>query len=109
MSDKTDALQLDEAPVRLCCGQRHFGVVCPDGKVMCCLCFHRFAQHDLNVTEDGTPEDVCKPCAEWEKRSLDERARILRERGEGPEKTAREIIIDAHEMVREAYEEATWD
>lgn len=101
MSDEPEALQLDQAPVRLCCGQRHFGVVCPDGKVMCCLCFHRFAQEDLNVREDGEKEDVCKPCAEWEKTSLEERSRILRER-EGPDKTASEI-------VREQYEVMPWD
>jgi hypothetical protein len=51
------------APVRLCCMQRHYGPLCPDGKVMCCLCFGRFALGDLNETEDGTPEDVCRECA----------------------------------------------
>ena len=54
------------APVRLCCGQKHFGPQCPDGKVMCCLCFDRFEIADLNVTADGNPEDVCKKCAEKE-------------------------------------------
>ena len=56
-------MKLDRPPVRLCCGQRHYGAVCPDGKVMCCLCFSRFEIAELNVTEDGTPEDVCRPCA----------------------------------------------
>lgn len=50
------------APVRLCCGQRHYGAQCPDGKVMCCLCFGRFPVEELNVT-DGSPEDVCVTCA----------------------------------------------
>lgn len=53
----------DEPPVRLCCGQRHYGPQCPDGKVMCCLCFERFEVSQLNICEDGRPEDVCKPCA----------------------------------------------
>ena len=51
------------APVRLCCGQRHFGVICPDGKVMCCLCFRSVSQDKLNVI-DGVKENVCKECAE---------------------------------------------
>lgn len=54
---------LNEAPVRLCCGQRHYGVVCPDGMVMCCLCFFRFKVEDLAIEED-TPIDICKPCYE---------------------------------------------
>lgn len=53
---------LNEPPTRLCCGQKHYGVQCPDGKVMCCLCFDRFEVKDLTLTEDGTPEDVCKSC-----------------------------------------------
>ena len=56
--------ETDQAPLRLCCFQRHYGPVCPDGKVMCELCFDRFAISDLHVTVDGTPEDVCKVCAE---------------------------------------------
>lgn len=55
----------ESAPVRLCCMQRHHGTVCPDGKVMCCLCFDRFDIADLNK-HDGDPEDVCLPCAEHE-------------------------------------------
>ncbi len=53
-------------PFRLCCGQSHNGAVCPDGKIMCCLCFSRFEVRELNVTSDGTPEDVCAPCARKE-------------------------------------------
>lgn len=60
-------------PVRLCCGKRHSGVVRPDGLVMCCLCFSRFPKSELNITEDGTPEDVCRECAEGE-RSFRDRA-----------------------------------
>jgi hypothetical protein len=60
----------DLPPVRLCCFERHFGSVCPDGKVMCELCFDRFPIEDLNVTDDGTPEDVCKRCAAAERERL---------------------------------------
>lgn len=58
---------MNDAPVRLCCGQKHYGMVCPDGKVMCCLCFNRVSQDELNVTSGGMKEDVCKSCAEKEK------------------------------------------
>lgn len=58
---------VSHAPVRLCCGQRHFGVVCPDGRVMCCLCFERCEQGELNVASDGQKENVCKKCAEEER------------------------------------------
>jgi hypothetical protein len=53
-------------PVRLCCGQRHGGVQCLDGLVMCAVCFHRFPVEGLHVTGDGVPEDVCLGCAELE-------------------------------------------
>ena len=59
-------LKMVDEPARLCCGKRHFGPVCPDGMVMCCLCFDRFEVSNLNVSEDGTPENVCKECAEME-------------------------------------------
>jgi hypothetical protein len=59
----SDAL---EAPMRLCCGQRHFGPVCPDGLVMCCLCFKRVNQDNLNITSEGK-ENVCRKCAQKEK------------------------------------------
>lgn len=51
------------APIRLCCGERHFGPVCPDSKVMCCLCFKRFASDALAfdpVIESKV--DVCQAC-----------------------------------------------
>lgn len=57
-----------EPPVRLCCYQRHNGPVCPDGKVMCCLCFNRFEQTELWVDGDGDVWDTCKPCAYYEQR-----------------------------------------
>lgn len=55
------------APVRLCCGERHYGVQCPDGKVMCCLCFERFSVEDLSETVDGDKQDVCLRCDEMER------------------------------------------
>jgi hypothetical protein len=42
--------------------QRHWGSVCPDGKVMCCLCFDRFDIDDLSVDDEGQIQDVCKTC-----------------------------------------------
>lgn len=53
---------LDDDPVRLCCGQRHPGVICPDGKVQCCLCFSRFTIGDLFKDPDGTIWDICRAC-----------------------------------------------
>jgi hypothetical protein len=62
-----------EPPVRLCCGLRHDTVQCPDGLVMCCLCFSRFPVSDLHVTEDGSPEDVCAGCAAAEQKEIERR------------------------------------
>ena len=56
------------APVRLCCGRRHFGPVCPDGHVMCCLCFDRFTIDQLAVDDDGARVDVCQACDADERR-----------------------------------------
>lgn len=53
-------------PVRLCCFQRHDGPICPDGKVMCQLCFDRFEIDALSRDENGIPQDVCKVCAALE-------------------------------------------
>lgn len=44
-----------ELPVRLCCGQRHVGAECPDGLVMCCLCFERVPKEQLVIMETGCP------------------------------------------------------
>jgi hypothetical protein len=52
---------LTEPPVRLCCGQRHAGSVCPDGLVACCICFARVPVSGLAVV-DGSPIDVCLGC-----------------------------------------------
>ena len=63
MSEPMRALpeRLTVAPVRLCCGQRHYGVLCPDGLVMCCICFSRFPVDGL-VEVPGGHEDVCLDC-----------------------------------------------
>lgn len=50
-------------PVRVCCGKEHSGVMCPDGLVMCCLCFERVPVTRLHVTSDGGRENVCQSCA----------------------------------------------
>lgn len=52
-----------EAPVRLCCMNRHYGPQCPDGLVMCCLCFERWHVEQLAVDEHWTRVDVCGACA----------------------------------------------
>ena len=53
-------------PVRLCCGQRHYGAVCPDGLVQCCICFGRFGVDGLYVDEHKDRWDICRPCGEAE-------------------------------------------
>ena len=62
-----------DAPTRVCCGKKHFGCVCPDNKVMCCLCWERFNQSDLNELKNGRKEDVCKPCGESERKKMESR------------------------------------
>ena len=61
----------NDAPVRPCCGQRHHGPVCPDGLVMCCICFNRVPKDRLALLDDGDGatsesapiyEDVCRTC-----------------------------------------------
>ena len=55
-------------PIRLCCGQRHQGSQCPDGKVMCQLCYDRFEVSELDLDpSDGKYWDVCKLCAEHDR------------------------------------------
>lgn len=48
-------------PFRICCGQQHASVTCPDGLTMCALCFDRFPIAAL-ATHDGHPIDICTPC-----------------------------------------------
>lgn len=59
-------MSLEEPPVRVCCSQRHGSVACPDGLVVCCLCFQRFSMSELATTHDGRKTDVCLSCMEKE-------------------------------------------
>lgn len=52
----------DFAPVRPCCMQRHSGPMCPDGRVMCQICFERVLIPELAV-EDGGLVNVCRRCS----------------------------------------------
>lgn len=63
-----------EPPVRLCCFQRHWGVVCADQHFMCCMCFDRFP-----VAEAYNGEDVCQACGKAEATN-----REIRDRGGSP-------------------------
>jgi len=49
-------------PVRICCGQDHDGPVCPDGLVMCCLCFSRFEPEYLWTDSENQKWDICRGC-----------------------------------------------
>jgi len=49
-------------PVRLCCNQRHWGPVCPDNMVMCCVCYGRFPPDELHIDATGTTWDMCEDC-----------------------------------------------
>lgn len=65
---------MNEAPYRLCCGQQHTGPVCPDGKIMCCLCFERVERDQLHVDEKNQTWDICKTCQEGEVQAINQRA-----------------------------------
>lgn len=65
-SQPTNEVDWSKGPFRLCCGKQHYGPICPDGRVMCCLCFDVVEQSQLNKTADGKLEDVCKSCVEKE-------------------------------------------
>ena len=41
--------------------------------LFCCLCFKSLTSAECNVTEDGKKEDVCKSCAEKEKKYIEQR------------------------------------
>lgn len=55
---------LRQEPVRLCCSKRHAGPVCPDGMVMCCICYGRWEISELYVDAAGVTWDMCKGCGE---------------------------------------------
>jgi len=54
-----------QAPVRICCGTRHWSVQCPDGLTMCILCFDRFPESEL-FRDAGGVWDICQACARLE-------------------------------------------
>lgn len=54
--------------VRLCCGQSHSGAMCPDGRVMCCICFNRVPMESLGADTDGNLLDACRDCLREEER-----------------------------------------
>ena len=51
-----------QIPVRLCCSQRHYGSVCADGLVMCCVCYGRYDKDELHVDGAGVTWDMCQGC-----------------------------------------------
>lgn len=59
--------------VRLCCGKRHQGTACPDGQVMCCMCFERVPVESLGVDTDGSPVDACRDCLREEEQQYHQR------------------------------------
>ena len=63
---------MNEPPTRLCCGQKHYGPICPDGKIMCCICFGKFDISQLSLDkESGFPCDVCKECKAHEDKIME--------------------------------------
>lgn len=85
-------------PVRLCCGLRHWGPVCPDDKVMCCICFERFSQEELYVDPGGIRWDVCDTDAKAEARESAVRreaaAQRAREQAQDAERGAGDDLPD---------------
>lgn len=70
MTDHANETQTERiTPLRVCCMQRHGGVQCPDGLVMCCICFDRFTVDQLAV-DDGSRVNVCAECGAREARIL---------------------------------------
>ena len=78
---------IEQPPTRLCCGERHNGALCNDGKVMCCLCFERVEFSELADAPDGVgKEDVCWPCRDAEKAIVRDRQQALYELREKAQK-----------------------
>lgn len=53
---------LNEPPARLCCGQRHWGPVCPDRTFMCQQCFRKCQLDEAWEDEEGQRWDICDVC-----------------------------------------------
>jgi len=64
---------MSEPPVRLCCGTRHYGVLCPvDDHFMCCICFDRFPADEAWRDSDESRWDMCQPCGREQAREAQE-------------------------------------
>lgn len=61
-TEQPQTLIIDRDPVRLCCSQQHWGSVCPDGRVMCCICYGRYDPDELHVDATGVTWDMCAGC-----------------------------------------------
>ena len=68
---------MGKPPVRLCCGERHPYSLCPNNKVMCCLCFFLCDVDELSTNEKDDPIDVCKSCRETELTEIAKRKGII--------------------------------
>jgi hypothetical protein len=71
--------RVKQPPVRLCCGERHWTVACPDGRVMCAMCFDRYLEEMLATTPGGTKIDVCQECYDADQKLVAERRENLKE------------------------------
>jgi len=43
----------------------------------CCLCFKSIMISECNIKDDGSTENVCKPCAKAEEKEGQRRAKVL--------------------------------
>lgn len=64
MTEPTAPKGAYRAPVRICCGKPHVGPVCPDGKVMCALCFDRVTASEAWRDRNGQAWDLCVSCGD---------------------------------------------
>ena len=98
-------------PVRVCCGERHFGALCNDGSVMCCLCFNRYPLSAMSETAEGDKTDVCPNCAlidHLQLRCRESAAEVVRLGAENAEQRVTiELLQEALDSLQLAYIEAT--
>jgi len=59
-------MQMPKRVIRVCCGKIHETPVCPDGLVMCQLCFERVKRDKLHA-ENGVVFNICKKCEKMDK------------------------------------------
>jgi hypothetical protein len=65
--------QLPLDPVCLIHGLRRSEHDC----LYCCLCFESLTPEECHVREDGTREDVCNECAEFEKLMMEAKSKKI--------------------------------